>query len=100
MYPSYSPLPYEVHVSQNLIRTALRHWHRRAGSAEHRQCYIYRNIIDMTAQVPTVDRREGMPAVTTPGNPMGDHGSPPWSAMWIYHNTVHTLSGGRSAERA
>jgi hypothetical protein len=100
MYPSYSPLPYEVHVYQNVIRnclTALAFGGPEVLNTD--KCYIYRNVIDMTAQVPTGRPTEpGMPARTTPGNPMGDHGSPPWSAMWIYQNTVHTLSGGRSAE--
>lgn len=100
MYGSYSPVPFEIHVYQNVIRdclTALAF-----GGLEQRntdKVYIYRNVLQLTTQVPTGRPAEkGAPARMTAGNPMGDHGSPPWSAMWIYHNTVHTLDAGRSAE--
>ena len=100
MYASYSQAPYEIHVYQNVLRdclTALAF-----GGPEQRntdRVFIYRNLLQLNTQVAT-----GRPTLKgelcrlTSSNPMGDHGSPPWSAMWIYHNTVHTLDAGRNAE--
>jgi hypothetical protein len=60
--------------------------------------YLYRNVIDLREPVLT-----GRPSVKQPkpgtayGKVIGDHGSPPWSAMNIYHNTF-VLRGGRKSD--
>lgn len=100
MYASYSSTPFEIHVYQNVLRDCLTAF--AFGGPELRntdRVYLYRNIVDLTTLVPTGRPTEaGGASRFTAGNPMGDHGSPPWSAMWIYHNTVHTLEPGRAAE--
>jgi hypothetical protein len=61
--------------------------------------YIYRNIFDLRANVPTGrPRTAGAASTFSSGKPIGDHGSPPWSAMNIYHNTVVVAERGRSAD--
>lgn len=60
--------------------------------------YIYRNVIDLRKSVQT-----GRPSSKAPeprfssGKFMGDHGSPPWPAMNIYHNTIITKDPQRQA---
>jgi hypothetical protein len=102
MYASYSQTPYEIHVYQNVIRDCLTAF--AFGGTELRntdRAYLYRNIIDLTHLVPTGRPTEtGAECRLTAGNPMGDHGSPPWTAMWIYQNTVHAIEAGRAAEFA
>ncbi len=62
------------------------------------QFFICRNFFDLRHRVntgrPTAQRPE--PGFST-GKLMGDHGSPPWPAMNIYHNTVVTLGPNRDA---
>ena len=59
--------------------------------------YLYRNVVDLRAPV-----QMGRPSVKQPksrlafGHVMSDHGSPPWSAMRIYHNTFIAHAGRRS----
>jgi hypothetical protein len=61
--------------------------------------YIYRNVIDLRHPL-----RTGRPSTKNPqggastGKVMGDHGSPPWSAMRIYHNTCVMAGASRSAD--
>lgn len=102
MYASYSATPFEIHLYQNVVRdclTALAF-----GGPESRntdRVFIYRNLFELNGLVPTGRPNEvGAPCRLTSGHPMGDHGSPPWSAMWIYHNTFHMLETARSAEHA
>jgi len=100
MYASYSAVPFEIHVYQNVIRDCLTSL--AFGGPEQRntdRVFIYRNLLQLNTLVATARPTEkGMPARMTPSHPMGDHGSPPWSTMRIYHNTIHTLEPGRSAE--
>jgi hypothetical protein len=50
--------------------------------------YIYRNIFDLRGRV-NYNRPSGPePGKRSSGSVMGDHGSPPWPQMKIYHNTV------------
>lgn len=62
------------------------------------QVLIYRNLFDLTEPVNT-----GRPSTRQPlpnfsfGKPLGDHGSPPWSAMNIYHNTFVMAEPARDA---
>jgi hypothetical protein len=50
--------------------------------------YIYRNVVDLRQPV-----RYGRPSAAKPaveamyGNVMGDHGSPPWTNLFVYQNT-------------
>ena len=62
--------------------------------------YFHRNIIDLRAPI-----RNGRPSSKAPGpvppyagHVMGDHGSPPWPAMFTYHNTIVSREGGRAAD--
>jgi hypothetical protein len=100
MYANYKGVPFEVHLYQNVIRDVLTAV--AFGGPEQvntDRAYIYRNLIVLNDLVPTGRPTDiAMPARLTPGNPMGDHGSPPWSAMWIYHNTFQMLTPGRSAD--
>lgn len=63
--------------------------------------YIYRNVIDLRGSVNT-----GRPSTKNPkpgfssGKAMGDHGSPPWPAMMIYHNTFVMGESSRDAAMA
>lgn len=74
------------------------------------EVYITRNVFDLRYEVnygrPSSKRPEGN---LHKGKAMGDHGSPPWSAMKIYHNTLvlgdyqrrgdSTLSGALHEDR-
>ncbi|MCI0357277.1 MAG: right-handed parallel beta-helix repeat-containing protein [Planctomycetaceae bacterium] len=52
------------------------------------QVFIARNLFDMRAAVLTGrPSTKNAAAGTSSGKPLGDHGSPPWAAMNIYHNT-------------
>jgi hypothetical protein len=102
MYPSYKGVPFEIHVYRNVIRdvlTAIAFGGPEQVNTD--RAYIYRNLIVLNDLVPTGRPTDiAMPARLSGGNPMGDHGSPPWSTMWIYHNTFHVLTAGRSADFA
>ncbi len=91
----------EIHIYQNIFRgclTALAF----GGSEDTRDhVFIYRNLFDLRPAVLT-----GRPSVrdrelrTSHGKLMGDHGSPPWSAMTIYHNTIIAREPARDASMA
>lgn len=88
----------EIHIFQNVFRgclTALAF----GGSEDTRDhVLIYRNIFDLRPAVLT-----GRPSVrdrelrSSHGKLLGDHGSPPWSAMTIYHNTIVSGDQARDA---
>ena len=89
----------EIHVYQNVfsrLLTALAF----GGPEPVTQdvVYVYGNLFDLRGAVhagrPSTKQAE--PSLTT-GKVIGDHGSPPWSAMNIYGNTF-VMSGSRSAE--
>lgn len=91
----------EIHIHQNIFRgclTALAF----GGSEDTRdKVFIYRNLFDLRPAVLT-----GRPSVrdrelrVSHGKLMGDHGSPPWSAMTIYHNTILAKEQARDASMA
>jgi hypothetical protein len=60
--------------------------------------YIYRNVFDLRAPV-----QAGRPTTAdlkphlSGGKVMGDHGSPPWPSMMIYHNTFLQSAPARDA---
>jgi len=58
--------------------------------------YIYRNLIDQRWETPRGRHsvRKPEPNYAT-GQLMGDHGSPPWSSMYIYQNTCIMASYAR-----
>lgn len=62
------------------------------------QVFICRNVFDLRHPI-----RTGRPSTKKPepgfstGKPLGDHGSPPWSAMNIYHNTFLMAEPARDA---
>jgi hypothetical protein len=87
----------QVHVFQNLIRrtyTALAF----GGSDPTRDVvWIYRNVIDQRGPT-AIARPTGPDAPPGPGGAaLGDHGSPPWPTMNIYHNTVIVSSARHPA---
>lgn len=100
MYANYKGVPFEIHIYQNVIRDVLTAI--AFGGPEQintDRAYIYRNLIELNDLVPTGRPTDiTQPARLTAGGPMGDHGSPPWSAMSIYHNTFQLLEPGRSAD--
>lgn len=91
----------EIQIFQNIFRgclTALAF----GGSEDTRdRVFVYRNIFDLRPTVLT-----GRPSVrdrelrVSHGKLMGDHGSPPWSAMTFYHNTVLAKEPARDASMA
>lgn len=61
--------------------------------------FIYRNVFDLRGPVNTGRPTAERPAASQSyGKVMGDHGSPPWPAMNIYHNTFVMTEQGRSAD--
>lgn len=71
------------------------------GGTENTQdkIYLYRNIFDLRAGVPTQrPAPQGGPAKAFTGQVTGDHGSPPWPELYSYHNTVVVRSAARAAE--
>ncbi len=92
----------EIHIYQNVIRQVLTAFAFGGAETETRdQIYIYRNIVDLRESVPTA--RPGGKVLEprySNGHVMGDHGSPPWSAMNIYHNLFVQADQARSAGMA
>jgi hypothetical protein len=60
--------------------------------------FIYRNIFDLRAPVSTGRHSKEKEPSFHRGQIIGDHGSPPWSAMAIYHNTFVIAEQARSAD--
>lgn len=89
----------EIHIYQNEFRRVLTALAFGGPWPETRdRIFICRNVFDLRHPVST-----GRPSTQKPepgfsrGKLMGDHGSPPWPAMNIYHNTVVTLEPQRQA---
>lgn len=100
MSPRYHPEPAEIHISQNLFKSCLTAL--AFGGSEPKTTdwiFITRNILDLRGPVytqrPSVRNTRVIP---TTGNTMGDHGSPPWPAMNIYHNTCILAQNARTAD--
>ncbi|MBM3981866.1 MAG: DUF1565 domain-containing protein [Planctomycetes bacterium] len=92
----------EIHLYQNRFGTMLTAL--AFGGTEPLapdKVFVYRNVFDLRGALqigrPTARRAE--PGLAT-GKVIGDHGSPPWSAMNIYHNTFVTAGGSRDAAMA
>ncbi len=89
----------QIYIEQNLFRQILTPLAFGGPWPEtHDQIFIYRNIVDLRKPVQTgrPSAQNAEPRFST-GKFMGDHGSPPWPAMNIYHNTVLTGDPQRRA---
>lgn len=100
----------EIHIYQNYFGGMLTALAFGGTETETRdKVFIYRNYFDLRAPVLTgrasAQKKESSASY---GKVIGDHGSPPWSAMNIYHNTfiaeepsrdvaMATLGGSKSA---
>ena len=89
----------EIHVYENIFRGMLTALAFGGSEPDTRDtAFIYRNVFDLTYPVQTgrpgsADKPPGI----SYGKLMGDHGSPPWPAMNIYHNTIIAHDGSRDA---
>jgi len=90
----------EIHLYENVFRrclTVFAFGGMEPGTKD--KVYIYRNIVDLRAPVLTGRPSSKNPVPgKSPGKMAGDHGSPPWPEMRIYHNTFllngHTMGFG------
>ncbi|MCI0458101.1 MAG: hypothetical protein L0Z62_14150 [Gemmataceae bacterium] len=92
----------EIHVYQNVFRrmlTALAFGGPEETTRD--RVFVYRNVFDLRGNVQT-----GRPSTKNPkpgfssGKLIGDHGSPPWSALTLYHNTFVMREAARQASMA
>jgi hypothetical protein len=86
-------------ISQNYLGRCLTALAFGGTEENHDKVYFYRNVIDLRAPIQT-----GRPGPKSPqpsyyyGKATGDHGSPPWSSMFAYHNTLVVRSDAQSAD--
>lgn len=102
MYHRYRLLPNdpEIHIFQNYFGACLT---AIAFGGPHEKtrdtAYIYRNVFDLRGIVQTGRPKEaGAHAGVSHGKVIGDHGSPPWNCMNIYHNTIVSATSARTAD--
>lgn len=89
----------EIHIYQNVFRrllTCLAYGGTEAVAPDH--VFVYRNLFDLRAPVNTgrPSTKNAEPSFSS-GHLIGDHGSPPWSAMNIYQNTIVQADQNRDA---
>lgn len=78
----------KIEIYQNVFRRCLTALAFGGPEDTRDQLFIYRNIVDLRSPVWTGRPRGNRPKPAfSYGKLMGDHGSPPWPAMNIYHNT-------------
>jgi hypothetical protein len=88
-----------LHLYQNYLGRCLTMLAFGGTEANHDTVYFYRNVVDLRAPIWT-----GRPGAKSPrpssrtGKLTGDHGSPPWSSMFTYHNTFVIASQGYTAD--
>ena len=92
----------EIHIYQNYFGGMLTALAFGGTESETRdKVFIFRNIFDLRSPVntgrPTTKKAE---AGASFGKVIGDHGSPPWSAMNIYHNTFIAQEASRDVAMA
>lgn len=89
----------QIHIYSNTFRQLLTPLAFGGDRPEaNDRVFIYRNLFDLTKPVNTgrPSTRQPLPSFSS-GKPLGDHGSPPWSAMSIYHNTFVMAEPARDA---
>lgn len=86
-----------IHIGQNVFRQVnmpIAHGAGYVSQENESVVYIYRNVFDQRRPLnygrPTTEKSD---VRFWTGLVMADHGSPPWAAMNIYHNTM--ISGAR-----
>lgn len=80
----------DIRIYQNLVKRALSTFAFSGDAKPGRGVYIYRNIFDLRRANygnPPLDS-ESPTLVLRPSRVWGDHGSPTWEPMFIYHNTA------------
>lgn len=90
MYPRhlYMGSGAEVQIYENEFRGCLTAIAFGGTEDTRDRAFIYRNVFDLRSPIPTGRATETRPtSAVSFGNPFGDHGSPPWPEMTIYHNT-------------
>ncbi|MCA9115174.1 MAG: hypothetical protein KDA79_08805 [Planctomycetaceae bacterium] len=101
MYPRhlYQRGGARIEISQNVFRQCLTALAFGGPEDTGDEIFIYRNLFDLRQPVYTGRPRsaEQPEPSRSYGKLMGDHGSPPWPAMNIYHNTVVALQPARFA---
>lgn len=90
----------QIHVHENVFRqllTAIAFGGTEPDADD--EIYIYRNLFELRLPVFTArpSTRKAESSFST-GNLMGDHGSPPWPAIYFYHNTVVSQEQRRDAD--
>ncbi len=86
---------YQNHISRCLTAFALG---GPLSDVRQTSVSIYRNVVDQREGVNASRPTPAKPTVVKAiGNVMGDHGSPPWPKMNIYHNTMITSAAPRQA---
>lgn len=87
-----------LHLYQNYFSRALTMLAYGGAEGNQDKVYFYRNIIDLRGPVQHGRPSSKSPGAVAPyaGKVMGDHGSPPWPAMFTYHNTVISREPARS----
>ena len=100
MYPRhlYMGSGAEIQIYENAFRGCLTAIAFGGTEDTRDRAFIYRNLFDLRSPIPT-----GRPTDTQAdpvvafGKPFGDHGSPPWPEMTIYHNTFIARAPARDA---
>ncbi len=92
----------QIHICQNLFRgllTALAFGGPETATRD--RIVVYRNVFDLRPLVQTgrPSTRNAKPGFSA-GKLIGDHGSPPWSALTLYHNTFVQAEPARQATMA
>ncbi|MBI1903086.1 MAG: DUF1565 domain-containing protein [Planctomycetia bacterium] len=100
MYPRhwYARSGATIRIEQNVIRRALTALAFGGSETDTKDTiYFCRNVVELKQPVFTgrPSTRQPQPAFSL-GHTMGDHGSPPWPAMFIYHNTFVQREAARS----
>jgi hypothetical protein len=100
MYPRYAKQRAQIHLYQNYVGsclTALAFGGPETTNTD--EVCFFRNLVELRTPIPTGRPREKDAAPTFSfGKVIGDHGSPPWSAMKVYHNTFVAEERSRTSD--
>lgn len=86
-----------LHIHQNLFGSSATALAMGGPSPDTDLVLVYRNVFDLRGLVPFSRPTEGKAMSAYAGKPIGDHGSPPWPSMHVYHNTLIQQSRARQA---